>query len=148
MTMSLCGAVPHDIGFCLLSYPRVKSEIYHNFCRTPLGPLERDCDANHFIPIFTIGITVNHDNELQWGSTERHRILFSFRAQESKVKYIIIFDRPLLGPVKGIVTPTTGYQYLQVVSLSIMTMSLCGAVPRDIGFCSFFLAKSQKRNIS
>ena len=94
--------------------------------------------------MFTIGITVNHDNKLQWGSTMRHRILFSFRAQESKVKYIIIFERPLLGPLKGIVTPTTIYQYLQLVSLSIMTISLCEAVPRDIGFCLVFLPKSQK----
>ena len=114
------------------------------FDRPPLGPLKRDCDNNHWIPIFSGSITVNHDNEPLWGSTMRHKFLFSFRTQESKVKYIIIFDRPLLGPLKGIVTPTTGYQYFQVVSLSIMTMSLCGAVPRDISFCLVFVHKSQK----
>ena len=71
-------------------------------------------------------------------------ICLVFLIQESKVKHTIIFDRPLLGPLKGIVTPTTKYQYLQVESLSIMTMSFCGAVPRDTGFCLVFLPKSQK----
>ena len=94
--------------------------------------------------MFTIGNTVNHDNGLQWGSTRDIGFCLVFLIQESKVKYTIIFDRPLLGPLKGIVTPTTKCQYLQVVSLSIMTMSLCGAVPRDIGFCLVFLPKSQK----
>ena len=78
MTMSLCGAVPRDIGFCLV-----------------------------------------------------------FPTQKSKENYIIIFDKPFLLPLKEIVTPTTLYQYLQLVSLSILTMSLCGAVSRDTGFCLF-----------
>ena len=71
------------------------------------------------------------------GAVPRGRFLFIFPTQKSKEKYIIIFDRPLMGPLKGIVTPTTIYQYLQLVSMSIMTLSLCGAVPRDIDFCLF-----------
>ena len=75
------------------------------------------------------------------GAVPRDRFLLIFPTQKSKEKYIIIFDRPLLGPMKGIVTPTTIYQYLQQVSMSIVTMSLCGAVPRDIGFCLFSYPK-------
>ena len=132
MTMSLCGAVPRDIGFCLFSYPRVKSEIYRNFYNfsfsfltheskikydkyltDPLGPIKRDCDTNHYKPIITVGVAFNHDNELYWGSTTRYRFLFSFLTKESKIKYDIIFYRPIWGPLRGIVTPTTVYQYLQ-----------------------------------
>ena len=86
------------------------------FDRPPLGPLKRDCDTNHYIPIFTAGITVNHDNEPLWGSTTRHKFLLSFPVQKSKGKYIIIFDRPLLGPLKGIVTPN---HYIPVFEASI-----------------------------
>ena len=139
MTMSLCGAVPRDIGFCLFFYPRGKVKYIIIFDRPPPpdAPLKRDCDTIHYIAIFTADINVNHDNEPLWGITTKHTFLLFFPTQESKMKCIIIFEGPLLGPLKGIVTPTTKYQYLQLVSLSIMTMSLCGAVPRDIGFCLF-----------
>ena len=111
-----------------------------------MATLKRDCDINHYRPIFTAGITVKHDNEPLRGSTTRHRFLFIFSTQVSKVKYN--FDRPLLGPLKGIVTPTIIYQYLQWVSLSIMTMSSYGAVPLDIDFPKISNPIAKIRNVT
>ena len=62
----------HDIHFFVkFSYPRVKYKILHIFLLTPLGPLKRDCDTNHYIPVFKVDVAFNHDNELYWGSTTR-----------------------------------------------------------------------------
>ena len=100
----------------LFSFPIEQSKVKFNiiFDRPLLGPLKGDRDTNHYIPIFTAGIKVNHDNEPFWGSTTRHRILFSFPIEESKVRFNRIFDRPLSDPLKWIVTAMTIYQYLQL----------------------------------
>ena len=101
----------YNFSFSFLTH---ESKIkYDKYLTDPLGPIKRDCDTNHYKPIITVGVAFNHDNELYWGSTTRYRFLFSFLTKESKIKYDIIPYRPIWGPLRGIVTSTTVYQYLQ-----------------------------------
>ena len=96
----------------LFSFLTKESKIKYDiiFYRSIWGPL-RGIVTPTTIPIFTVGVTFNHGNEMYWGSTTRYRFLFSFLTQGLIMKYDIIFYRPLRGPLKMIVTPTTVCQY-------------------------------------